>query len=282
MKHALAKLLTDNTARLCLTFLAVVLAAGLAAPLLPLADPTTVNVAEKLMEPSAAHWLGTDALGRDIFARLVWGVRATVFTALGAMLATCTIGAFYGAVAAMAGGRTESALMWAADIVMSFPSAVLILAIVGMAGPGLENILIACVIAKWPWYARMMRTIVKSLTATAHVQYARVIGAGGRHILMTHLLPGAAGEYFVLMTIDTGSVILMISSLSFLGLGVQPPTPEWGTMLAEAKNVLGQYPWQMLPAGVAVLSVVAACNFLGDALRDAFDVGHLIGNGGMK
>ena len=162
---------------------------------------------------------------------------------------------------------------------MSFPSAVLVLAIVGIAGPGLGNILFACAAAKWPWYARMMRTILRSIMQSGYVQYARAAGASRFHILFSHLLPGAAGEFFVLMTIDTGAVILMISSLSFLGLGTQPPTPEWGMMLSEAKNVLSLYPWQMLPPGLAILTTVAAFNFLGDSLRDVFDMRHVTPEG---
>ena len=274
--------MSDPAAVACLTIIGIILLAGILAPILPLSDPETVNVADKLLTPDAYHWLGTDALGRDIFSRLIWGIRTTVFTAIVAMLLTCTIGAIYGSFAALLGGRTESLMMRFADIVMSFPSAVLILAIVGMAGPGLLNILFACVIAKWPWYARMMRSIIRSLMTSGYVQFARVCGASYRQIFFGHLLPGVAGEYFVLMTIDTGAVILMISSLSFLGLGVQPPTPEWGMMLSEAKNVLSLYPWQMLPAGCAVLLVVAVFNFLGDSLRDAFDVKHMVRSGGVQ
>ena len=155
---------------------------------------------------------------------------------------------------------------------MSFPSEVLILALVGMMGPGLENVLIACLLAKWPWYARMMRGLILHLNSAGFVQFARVTGASNMKVLFGHLVPNAAGECFVLGTIDTGSVVLMISALSFLGLGAQPPMPEWGSMLADAKNVMTLYPGQMFVPGLAILLVVAALNFLGDALRDAFDV----------
>lgn len=149
-----------------------------------------------------------------------------------------------------------------------------LLAIVGMLGPGLENVVLACVVAKWPWYARMMRTITLRYADRDFVRFARVAGYGTGHIIRRHLLPCAAGEISVLATLDTGAVILMVSALSFLGLGVQPPTPEWGMMLGEAREVMVLYPWQMLPPGLAILLVVAACNYLGDSLRDALDPRH--------
>ncbi|MBR2609514.1 ABC transporter permease subunit, partial [Desulfovibrio sp.] len=159
-------------------------------------------------------------------------------------------------------------------VMLSFPGEVMVLAIVGMLGPGLENVVLACVVAKWPWYARMMRTVTLRYADRDFVRFARVAGYGTGHIIRRHLLPCAAGEISVLATLDTGAVILMVSALSFLGLGVQPPTPEWGMMLGEAREVMVLYPWQMLPPGLAILLVVAACNYLGDSLRDALDPRH--------
>ena len=134
--------------------------------------------------------------------------------------------------------------------------------------------MLADLVAKWPWYARMMRTITLRYADRDFVRFARVAGYGTGHIMRRHLLPCAAGEISVLATLDTGAVILMVSALSFLGLGVQPPTPEWGMMLGEAREVMVLYPWQMLPPGLAILLVVAACNYLGDSLRDALDPRH--------
>ena len=214
-------------------FLLAVLAAGLAAPLLPLADPTAIDISSKFLPPSLEHPFGTDLLGRDMLSRMIWGIRTTFVTALLTMIVTAGV---------------------------------------GMMGPGLENVLIACLLAKWPWYARMMRGLILHLNSAGFVQFARVTGASNMKVLFGHLVPNAAGECFVLGTIDTGSVVLMISALSFLGLGAQPPMPEWGSMLADAKNVMTLYPGQMFVPGLAILLVVAALNFLGDALRDAFDV----------
>ena len=274
MRTIWKRLLADRMARGCMLFIAVLLALGALAPVLPIADPTAIDITGKFQMPGGGHWLGTDQLGRDIFARLVWGVRTTLCSALAAMIITSLIGALYGAIAGSLRGRVDAVMMRLADVMMSFPSEVLILAIVGMMGPGLANMIIACVAAKWAWYARMMRTIVRRISDAGYVRFARVCGAGEVWILMRHLIPGAAGEFFVLMTLDTGSVVLMLSALSFLGLGVQPPVAEWGMMLSEAKDVMLQYPWQMFWPGLAILSTVACLNFLGDCVRDAFDLRH--------
>jgi nickel transport system permease protein len=274
MHTILKRLLADRMARGCMVFIAMLLALGVLAPVLPIADPTAIDITGKFQMPGGGHWLGTDQLGRDIFSRLVWGIRTTLCASLAAMLITSAIGALYGAIAGGMRGRVDAVMMRLADVMMSFPSEVLILAIVGMMGPGLTNMIIACVVAKWAWYARMMRTIVRRISDAGYVRFARVCGAGEAWILLRHLAPGAAGEFFVLVTLDTGSVVLMISALSFLGLGVQPPVAEWGMMLSEAKEVMLQYPWQMFWPGVAILSTVACFNFLGDCVRDAFDLRH--------
>ncbi len=274
MDRIFKRLLSDRLAVFCLGLIALILLCGLAAPVLPIADPQAVNLSGKFALPGPQHWLGADQLGRDNFARLIWGIRTSVFSALAAMVVTSLIGALYGALAGVLRGRADAVLMRLADVMMSFPSEVLILAIVGMLGPGLQNMILACIVAKWAWYARMMRAIVRRISDAGYVRFARVAGAGSLSILLRHLLPGAAGEFFVLMSLDTGSVILMISALSFLGLGVQPPAAEWGMMLAEAKDVMLQYPWQMVSPGCAILITVACFNFLGDSVRDAFDLRH--------
>ena len=252
MKRILSRLSKDPIGMLSIGFLILVLLLGAAASVLPLPDPAAIDVAHKLETPSALHWLGTDHLGRDMLSRLIHAIPTTVYTALVTVFATTLIGALWGAAAGVAGGRTDGVMMRICDVMMSFPSEVLILAVVGMMGPGLGNVVLACVVAKWSWYA----------------------GASPARILATHVVSGVSGEYAVLMTLDTAAVILMISALSFLGLGVQPPAAEWGMMLAEAKNELSLHPWQMLPAGFAIILVVAAFNFTGDAIRDAMDARH--------
>ena len=265
------RLKRDRVALLCMGFLSVVLVLGLLAPILPLSDPTLIDIRDKFAPWSWHHLFGTDQLGRDVLSRLIYGIRATVFLSLLTMAITAGLGASIGLAAGFFRNRIDDVLMRICDVMMSFPSEVMILAIVGMMGPGLENVVIANVAAKWPWYARMIRSIVRQHSDKDYIRFAKVAGGSSIRIMMRHLLPGTAGELFVLTTLDTGSVILMISALSFLGLGVQPPTPEWGMMLNEAKEVMTMYPLQMIPAGMAILLVVAAFNFLGDSLRDALD-----------
>lgn len=272
--HLWRRLRSDRAALICLGFLGLLLLLGVFAPWIAPCDPTAINVRDKFADLSRAHLLGTDHLGRDVLSRLLYGIRTTVGLSLFTMAATVCLGALLGLIAGFFRGRTDGALMRLCDVMLSFPSEVMILAVVGMLGPGLENVVIASIVAKWAWYARMIRSITLRYSDKNSVRFAKVAGCGTLHILFRHLLPGAAGEIIVLATLDTGAVILTISALSFLGLGVQPPTPEWGMMLSEAKEVMNMYPYQMLPAGLAILLVVAAFNFLGDSLRDALDPTH--------
>lgn len=267
----LSSLWNKPTARLAAGFLFCVLTLGLFAPVLPLADPSAIDLGNKFISPCSAHWLGTDALGRDIFSRLIWGIRSSVYTALVATLLTALFGTLWGLVSAAANRQTDELMMRFCDLWMSFPSEVMILAMVGLLGPGIENIIIGCLVAKWPWYARMIRSLAKRIQNSAFIRFSLVNNADRRWILTRHLFPNILADFFVLATLDTGSVILMISSLSFLGLGVSAPTTEWGMMLAEAKNVMTLYPWQMLPAGLMILCTVVALHFLGDALAQVFE-----------
>lgn len=261
----------DRFALFCVLVLLVVVLAGIFAPWLAPHSPTETAIRLKYQPMSATFPLGTDHLGRCILSRLLFGIRTTVFYALGAMGLTLCLGALIGLVAGTLGGAVDAWLMRLCDIMLSFPAEVMILALVGVLGPGIDHILLATVIVKWAWYARMIRGTVIQYTHQNYVRYAQVIGAPPQHILRRHLLPMTAADVVVLASADTGSVILLISALSFLGLGVQPPTPEWGSMLNEAKNVMLVQPQQMLPAGLAIVLVVVAFNGLGDFLRDVLD-----------
>lgn len=270
------RLRKDRTAMICSLFLIVVILAGIFAPWLAPYDPIEMDVKEKLTGMNKEYLLGTDQLGRDVLSRLLYGIRTTVFVAMVTMFITIVIGTILGAIAGMFRGKIDEIIMRLCDIFMSFPSEVMILAIIGMLGPGITNIIIASIIAKWAWYTRMIRSVVIKYTGKSYIQFARVAGFSKWHIAKRHIAPSTMGEISVLATLDVGSVILMISALSFLGLGVQAPTPEWGMMLNEAKNVMTVHPFIMIPPGVAILLVVAAFNFLGDSLQDAFNVkrGH--------
>lgn len=265
------RLAKDKSAQLCLLVIMIVVIAGIFAPWLAPHDPTLTSIRLKFKPMSVDYPLGTDNLGRCIFSRLLFGVRTTVFYALFAMSVTLIIGWLMGMLAGFFHGKTDTLIMRLCDVVLSFPAEIMILALVGIMGPGIGNILIAVVLVKWAWYARMIRGVVRQYSHRNYIAYARVIGAPSHHILRRHLLPVTFAETIVLASTDIGSVILMISALSFLGLGVQPPIPEWGNMLSEAKNVMVLHPEQMLPAGIAITLVVTAFNYWGDFLRDVFD-----------
>lgn len=268
----LNKLMRDRSAMICIIFLTLVVLAGIFAPWLAPHSPIDVNVKEKLAGISTTYPLGTDQLGRCIFSRLLYGIRTTVFIAFITMIVTIVIGTLIGGIAGLFRGKIDEIIMRICDVFMSFPSEVMILAIIGMMGPGLTNIVIASIIAKWAWYTRMVRSIIIKYADKNYIQFARVSGFSRWHIFKKHIMPNTVGEISVLATLDAGSVILMISALSFLGLGVQAPTHEWGMMLNEAKNVMTIYPELMLAPGIAILVVVAVFNFLGDSLQDAFNV----------
>ena len=269
------RLQRDRLALACMGFLGGVLVLGLLAPILPLSDPTLIDVGDKFAPWSWHHPFGTDQLGRDVLSRLVYGIRATVFLSLLTMAITSALGACVGLVSGFFRNRIDDVLMRICDVMMSFPSEVMILAIVGMTGPGLENVVIANVVAKWPWYARMVRSIVRQYSDKDYIRFAKVAGGSSIRIMMRHLLPGTAGELFVLTTLDTGSVILMISALSFLGLGVQPPTPEWGAIISGGRSFLFNAPWISIFPGIFLAVTGVGLSLLGDGLAKFFQVkGH--------
>ncbi len=264
----------DRLGACCLIFLLAVFLAALLAPWIAPHDPLAVDVRQKFAPWSAEHWLGTDHLGRDVLSRLLHGARATLGFSLLTTILTLLAGALPGLLAGALRGRAEAALMRLCDALLAFPSEALILAAVGMLGPSPENAALACIVAKWPWYARMLCVVARQYADTNAVRFARVMGRGLPHILRRHILPRAAGEIVVLGTLHMGSFILTISALSFLGLGVQPPAPEWGAMLGEARDAMLLEPRLMLPSGAAILLTAAACNYLGDCLRDALEPGR--------
>ncbi|MDX5630128.1 MULTISPECIES: nickel/cobalt ABC transporter permease [unclassified Brenneria] len=261
----------DRLALTCLCFLTLLLLAGLLAPWIAPHDPLLVSWRDKYHAPGPLYPLGADHLGRCLLSRLLYGIRSTVWVSLSAMAVALACGMLIGMLAGYFRGRIDAVLMRMCDVMLSFPGEVMIFALVGILGPGLGNIILAVLLVKWAWYARMIRGIVLQYSDRHYIHYARLIGGTSRYIILRHLLPVTAAETAVLATTDTGAVILLLSALSFIGLGVQPPTPEWGAMLGEAKNVMMIHPEQMLPAGIAIVLAAAAFNYLGDFLRDVLD-----------
>jgi nickel transport system permease protein len=244
---------------------------GIFAPLIVPHDPYEINILNKFAPYSLKYPLGTDNLGRCILSRMIYGIRVTLFLAILTMIGTISLGTLLGLLAGYFRGLVDEIIMRVVDVILSFPSQIMVFAVVALLGVDVRNVILANVFIKWAWYARMIRTNVMKYRDRNFVLFSRCIGSGEKFILVKHLLPSIASEMAVLATLDIGWAILNISTLSFLGLGVQAPTPEWGAMLSEAKNVMVSNPVQMLAPGIAIVIVVAAFNLLGDALRDTLD-----------
>lgn len=265
------KLLKDKVALISLIIISLVIIMGIFAPIFALHDPLEQNIANKFADFSLAYPFGTDGLGRCIYSRLIYGIRNTVFLSLLTMVCTIGLGSLIGLISGYYKGFVDELIMRFCDIMLSFPSQVMILAIVGILGVGIQNIIIANIVIKWTWYARMIRNIVVKYNIKNYILFSKTIGKKDSYIMSRHLLPSIFSEIVLLGTLDIGWVIINISTLSFLGLGVQAPNPEWGAMLSEAKNYMFSQPNQMLIPGIAILLVVASFNLLGDSLRDIFD-----------
>ena len=261
----------DPITQFCLVFIVGTMLLGALAPWIAPHDPYESNILMKFAPPSADYWLGTDQLGRCVFSRMLYGIQPTLFLSILTMIGTIGLGLILGVMAGYFRGWVDEVIMRTVDVMLSFPSQIMILAVVALLGVDIQNVIIASILVKWAWYARMIRTAVVKYTHMNYVLFSRAIGSGDRFIMTRHMLPAIAAELAVLASLDTGWAILNISTLSFLGLGVQAPTPEWGAMLNEAKNVMVSNPEQMLVPGIAVVLLVGAFNLLGDSLRDALD-----------
>lgn len=233
-------------------------------------NPYTQDIANRLAAPSAAHWFGTDLLGRDVFARVMYGARVSLPVAVIVLAIAMIIGGILGMISGFAGGLIDELIMRFTDIALAFPGLILALAIAAALGPSLTHASIAMVVIKWPQFARLMRGQVLAVKEYQHVEAARVVGAGRIRISLLHILPETISPSLVLGSIAFGNVILTIAGLSFLGLGAVPPTAEWGNMVADAQSAFGQWWIGSFPA-LAIVTVVLSANFLGDGLRDFLD-----------
>ena len=254
---------------LVLVLLLVLVAAF--APLLAPYAPDAQNLRARLRPPSAEHWFGTDEFGRDILSRVIFGARISLFTGLVPVFAASVVGTLVGLVAGFYRGRVDAVLMRLMDVLLAFPSLLLALAVVGALGPGLRNAVIAVAVVGVPGYARIVRSVVIAAREEEYVQAARALGAGDGRLLLRELLPAAFGALSVQATLGIGFAILSMAGLSFLGLGVQPPTSDWGEMLSRGRRFLPDSGWLLLYPGAAISLTVLAFNLLGDGLRDALD-----------
>jgi len=239
------------------------------APVIGPDNPLAQNYAI-LAAPSSAHWFGTDELGRDVLSRVLSGARVTLPLSVLLVILAMIIGAVIGAAAGFLGGWVDNALMRLADLFFAFPGIILAMAVAAALGPQLRNAVIAVVAVSWPSYARLVRSLVLTARTAPYVTASRMLGASGWRVLLTDIRPNISGPVLVLGALDLGNAVLLLSGLSFLGLGAQPPTAEWGAMVAEGTQNFNDW-WVGLFPGLAILTVVLAFNFIGDTLRDALD-----------
>lgn len=244
---------------------------AIAAPWIAPYDPLETDATAILVPSSSEHWLGTDNLGRDYLSRLMHGARWSLGTAVSATMVVVVIGVTVGLVSGYFGGLIDDVLMRIVDVLLAFPSLVLALAIVGMLGPSLRNVMIGVIIVWWVDYARVVRGLTLSIKEREFITAAHCVGCSSRHIIFRHVFPNAIPSVIVLATLELGVMMLAISGLSFLGLGAQPPTPEWGAMLNNGRLFFQSAPHLMIFPGAAITLAVIGFNLVGDSLRDALD-----------
>jgi len=240
------------------------------APLVAPYQPDTVDVVVRLHAPTSAHLFGTDELGRDVFSRVVYGGRTSLPAGLAVVAVGGLLGTLWGGIAAYVGGAIDEAMMRIADVVLAFPPLILAMAIASALGIGIGNAILSMIVVWWPQYARLSRGLVLTQRNQEYVQAARVLGYSPTRILLRHIFPNALGPLIVLLTLDVGNAIITFAALSFLGLGVVPPTPEWGAMVAGGRSLIAQW-WVAAFPGLAIFTTVLGFNFLGDGIRDVLD-----------
>ncbi|MGI8806904.1 MAG: ABC transporter permease [Acidimicrobiales bacterium] len=261
----------DRTAMLGAVLVGAFGLLALLGPVVTSGDPNAIDVTNKFASPSSAHLLGTDELGRDVATRLVHGARLSIGTAVLASAGIALIGTFLGTLAGYLGGVVDMVIGRVTDILLTVPTFLLALAVTGVVGTGLDKVIGAVVAVSWAGFARIVRGAVLAERSKPYVESARASGAGHARVLRRHIVPNVLSPVIVLTTIDMGAVLLGVSALSFLGLGVSPPTAEWGAMLAEAKTYLAEAPLLMMAPGVAIVLMVLGFNLLGDGFRDVLD-----------
>lgn len=234
-------------------------------------DPVKPNIKERLQPPSALHLFGTDKIGRDVFSRVLHGTRISLRVGVLVVGIAFPVGTMLGVVAAYYGGHLDNLIMRLTDIFLAIPSLVLAMAIAAALGPSIQNVLLALAFVWWPWYTRIVRSLALQIRESEYVLAARSVGASDLRIIFRHILPNSIGPAVVTATLDLGFVILSAAGLSFIGLGAQPPSPEWGAMLASAREILREAWWAATFPGLAIFVTVLGFNLLGDGFRDATD-----------
>jgi peptide/nickel transport system permease protein len=270
----LGRVLRSPSAAVGSAVVLLILFVAMLAPLIAPYDPNLQDTANRLMPPTAAHWLGTDAFGRDILSRLIYGARPTLLLVLVVVLLMAPLGIAVGILAGFFGGLTERLLMRVTDIVMSFPRLLLAFAFVAIMGPGLINGALALALTSWPAYARQARVETQALRRSDYLAAAEMVGIRGTRLLWGHILPLVLPSAVIRLALDLSGIILAAAGLGFLGLGVRPPTAEWGSMVSEGTQVIFDQWWVAAVPGFAILTISLAFNLIADGLRDILDPRH--------
>ena len=273
-RHNVRIFLKDRLALVGLAWIILTFALAVFAPVVaPHADQGrgASDVASRLQAPSWQHPFGTDEVGRDVLSRVIYGARLALLMPFVVMFAVVLIGIPLGGIAGYFGGLVDEIVMRVTDVFLAFPGIILAMALVAFMGASLRNIGIALVLTWWPWYTRLVRGIAVSLRQRGFAKAARTMGVSDWRIVLRHIIPGALGAVIVQMTLDVGTVILEVAGLSFLGLGAQPPTPDWGLMISTGRAYAIQQWWIGMFPGLAIFLLVLAFNFVGDGLRDVLD-----------
>lgn len=269
--HAVKKLFKSNylfTLGVIICFAWIL--AAIFAPVISNYDPIVQDLSVRLNPPSGEHWFGTDNFGRDIFSRVIYGGRYSLLAGVVTVILSGIIGTFYGAIAGYVGGVVDNVMMRFSEMILSFPSLVLAMIINAVLGSDLFNTLFALVIVSWPTYARLMRSVVLSVKENEYVTASIALGASRMRVLMKEIIPNSINSVLIMATTDIGNKILMFSTLSFLGLGSAPPTPEWGMMVSDGADYFNKF-WIAGFPGLAIFTMAVGANFIGDGLRDLLD-----------
>ena len=271
MKKAIKRLFKSNylfTAGviICLFWIVTAILAPVIAPY----DPILQDLTLRLQPPSAAHIFGTDNFGRDIFSRVIYGGRYSLLAGCMTVIIAGAVGTFYGAIAGYVGGQVDNVMMRFSEMILSFPSLILAMIINAVLGSNLFNTMFALVIVAWPTYARLMRSVVLSVKENEYVTASEALGASRLRILVKEVIPNSISSVLIMATTDLGNQILMFSTLSFLGLGSAPPTPEWGMMVSDGVDYFNKF-WVAGFPGLAIFTMAIGANFIGDGMRDLLD-----------
>ncbi|QNM05807.1 ABC transporter permease [Qiania dongpingensis] len=262
----------DGVTMLALTLMGIILLGSVFAPLLARYSPTAINMEESLQGISPAHPLGTDYLGRDLLSRVLYGGRVSVLTAVAATALSMLLGMAVGILAGYFGGVADAVITCLTSIFQGLPGTSMMIAVSAIMGPGVQSLLAALVINSWAGFSRIVRENVLSLREQTYVEGARCLGAGRFHIIIRYIIPNMLPDVIVLFTTRIGGAVLSIAALSFLGLGIQPPTPDWGMMISEARTYFRTSPMLIIAPGACIIFLSFGINYLGEMFRNHFDI----------